>query len=182
MSESEIPPIPDETMLTITSSLEKSVIAPLIASSEPRTSAFMIKLSLLALLPSMSKSNVSSLAACCLATLSSRDFSARILASSFALFSSVITKNSSPALGTSSSPNISAGIEGAAELIGIFFSFVMARILPTLSPATIKSPFFNVPCCTSAVATTPRPLSTLASTIIPRLGISKAAFNSKSSA
>ena len=157
------------------------MIAPLIASSDPLTSALIMRLSLLALLPSISNSIVSSLVACCLATLSWRAFSALKLASSFALLSSAITKNSSPALGASSNPNISAGTDGAASLIIAFFSLVIARIFPTLSPATIKSPFFRVPCWTRAVATTPRPLSILASTIIPRLGISTDAVSSSNS-
>ena len=113
---------------------------------------------------------------------SCRVFAPRNSAISFALRSSSTTKNSSPAFGASSRPRISTGIDGPASPIGFFISSVIALILPTLSPANIKSPLCKVPCWINAVATTPRPLSTRASTITPLAGTSTGALSSKSSA
>ena len=54
----------------------------------------------------------------------------------------------------------------------------MARTLPTAIPATITSPAWSVPFCTSKVAMGPRPLSSLASITVPLAVRSGLAFSS----
>ena len=87
----------------------------------------------------------------------------------------------SPASGTSFKPIISTGRDGPAVLSSLPFSSVIRRTLPKHVPTTTGSPCFNVPFCTSNVATGPLPLSSFASTTVPvavRLGL---AFNSLTS-
>ena len=104
--------------------------------------------------------------------------SAKFLAS----LSESIATRISPAFGTSFKPRISTGIEGPASLTRCPLSSTIALILPWHAPAATWSPTFNVPFCTSTVATGPRPLSSSASITIPlalRFGF---AFNSCTSA
>ncbi len=99
-----------------------------------------------------------------------------------ATFSSATTKNSSPASGTPSKPCTSTGREGPASLTFLPWSLLRARTRPEKEPQTKLSPWCRVPSCTSTVATGPRPLSSLASTICPRAGLSGLAFSSRISA
>ena len=57
--------------------------------------------------------------------------------------------------------------DGPALVTRLPMSFSSARTRPNVSPTTMMSPTFSVPVWTSAVATGPRPLSSLASTIVP---------------
>ena len=90
--------------------------------------------------------------------------------------------NVSPAAGTLFKPMISTGVEGPASFTRLPLSSTMARTLPYALPHAIGSPTFNVPFCTSTVATAPLPLSSFASITTPlalRFGF---AFNSHTSA
>ncbi len=58
------------------------------------------------------------------------------------------------------------------------FSSVIARMRPTLEPATRTSPTLRVPFCTSNVATGPRPLSRRASITVPLAALSGLALSS----
>ena len=63
-------------------------------------------------------------------------------------------------------------------------SFSSARTRPNVSPTTMMSPTLSVPVWTSAVATGPRPLSSLASTIVPiasRFGLALSSWRSATS-
>ena len=84
----------------------------------------------------------------------------------------------SPAAGTSERPRISTGLEGPAFLTLLPLSSIIALILPKAAPATIGSPTFKVPSCTSTVATGPRPLSSWASIIAPFAGLFGLALSS----
>ncbi len=124
----------------------------------------------------------SSLAACCLASFTSRNLPWRKSAISRALRSSPSTITSSPASGTSESPWISTGIAGPAAATDLPVSSVMARTRPKTAPASTMSPRLSVPELTSTVATGPFPLSSRDSITIPRAGVSFGARNSSTSA
>ena len=73
----------------------------------------------------------------------------------------------SPACGTPCRPSISTGVAGSAVVTASPRSENIALILPENCPTINGSPIFSVPCCTRAVATAPRPLSSLASRTTP---------------
>ena len=106
-----------------------------------------------------------------LARSRSRCLVARISAMRRASFSSATAKNSSPASGTPSKPCTSTGMEGPASLTFLPWSFIRARTRPENWPHTKLSPWCRVPSWMSTVATGPRPLSSLASTIRPWAGL-----------
>ena len=88
----------------------------------------------------------------------------------------------SPAPGTPCNPSISTGVAGNASVTASPRSENIARILPENCPTINGSPTRKVPCCTNAVATAPRPLSSLASRTTPdarRVGL---AFRARISA
>ena len=76
-----------------------------------------------------------------------------------AVRSSDATRKRSPAVGTDVRPSTCTGVDGVASFMWLPFSSSMARTRPYEVPATMASPMRRVPCCTSTVATAPRPLS-----------------------
>ncbi len=103
-------------------------------------------------------------------------------ATCLALFSSSTTVNMSPADGTSWNPITSTGVEGIASIILLPVSSINALTLPAWVPARNASPILKVPDCTSTVAIGPLPLSSFASTIVPRAFLSGLALSSITSA
>ena len=97
-----------------------------------------------------------------------------------AVRSSDATRKRSPAVGTDVRPSTCTGVDGVASFMWLPFSSSMARTRPYEVPATMASPMRRVPCCTSTVATAPRPLSSRASTVAPRASISGFARRSRS--
>ncbi len=179
-----MPPTPECTTLTLTSSFDRRASACASASCEPCTSALISRASVfLPLSPSPICSNMfSSLVACCLASFTSRNLPWRNSAISRALRSSASATTSSPARGTSDRPWISTGIDGPALCTGLPFSSSIARTRPYTAPASTTSPRLSVPDCTSSVATGPRPLSRRASITTPLAGALTGAFSSSTSA
>ena len=80
------------------------------------------------------------------------------------------TAKLSPALGTTSRPETSTGVDGPARSIERPLSLKRARTRPKPSPQTMTSPTCNVPSCTRTVATTPRPSESEASRQVPVAG------------
>ena len=70
------------------------------------------------------------MSACCLASSSARSRLVRRLASTRAAFSSLTTRQNSPASGTESKPMISTGTEGPASVMGLPRKSCMARTRP----------------------------------------------------
>ena len=62
---------------------------------------------------------------------------------------------------------MTTALDGPALVTRLPRSFSSARTRPNVSPTTMMSPTLSVPVWTRAVATGPRPLSSLASTIVP---------------
>ena len=106
----------------------------------------------------------------------------KVAAKFLASLSFSVTTRISPAFGTSLSPRISTGVEGPASFTFLPLSSIMARTLPELAPAAIKSPTRRVPFCTRMVATGPFPLSSSASITRPLALLFGFAFNSPTSA
>ncbi len=155
-------------MRTRTSSLESFSMACLTASTEPCTSALMMRLRLVILPSSMEEKRFS---------MVSLDASPRRCARSFSLRSSATWRDrwssptaiiSSPALGTSSKPMISTGMEGPASFTFSPRSLISARTRPLAMPAMMLSPTCRVPFWRSTVARGPLALSSLASMMTPR--------------
>ena len=108
----------------------------------------------------------------------------RCSTSSRARRSSETALNVSPPTGTSLRPVTSTGTDGPALFTRSPRSFIMARIRPTVVPATTMSPVCSVPFCTRTVATGPRPLSRRASMTVPfaaRSGFALSSFISATS-
>ena len=124
---------------------------------------------------------LSSLAACCLASLEERIFSWRKSATSRAFFSLSTATTGSPASGVPSSPSTSTGMLGPASLICCPFSSSMARTRPYCRPANTMSPCLSVPCWINSEATAPRPLSSRDSITMPDAGTSDGAVSSSNS-
>mmetsp|Transcript_13976 Transcript_13976/g.30880 ORF Transcript_13976/g.30880 Transcript_13976/m.30880 type:complete len:257 (-) Transcript_13976:1170-1940(-) len=97
-------------------------------------------------------------------------------ATSFASASLVAILSWSPAPGTPFMPTICTGVEGPTDCTWMPWSFTRRRTLPHDGPASTRSPTESVPFCTSAVTTTPSPLSTRASMTEPAAGASTTAF------
>ena len=79
---------------------------------------------------------------------------------------------------------MTTGVDGPALVTRLPCSFSSARTRPKVSPTTMMSPTLSVPVWTSAVATGPRPLSSLASTIVPmasRFGLALSSWRSATS-
>ena len=167
--------------LTLTSSLESFSRLWRTASTEPWTSAFtMISSSFIS--PWLMDANKLS-SVTLWNWLNSSSLASRFLCStnSRAKRSSETASKVSPACGTSTRPVISTGTDGPAVSTRCPRSLVITRTRPTDIPATIVSPVFKVPFCTSSVATGPRPLSRRASMTIPlpaRLGFAFSSFSS----
>ena len=112
----------------------------------------------------------------------SKAFLARCSPTLLAVFSSSKTTNLSAASGTSFKPVISTGVDGVAFFTLRPLSLVITRTRPNVSPTTIGSPTFNVPCWTKISATEPRPLSRRASITVPIAFWSGSALSSMTSA
>ena len=151
------------------------------ASTEPEESPLMTMLSM----------STSDLANCSLrlssetilrrfASCAARSVAWRFSAIWRAVRSSDATRKRSPAVGTDVRPSTCTGVDGVASFMWLPFSSSMARTRPYEVPATMASPMRRVPCCTSTVATAPRPLSSRASTVAPRASISGFARRSRS--
>ena len=79
---------------------------------------------------------------------------------------------------------MTTAVDGPALVTRLPCSFSSARTRPNVSPTTMMSPTLSVPVWTSAVATGPRPLSSLASTIVPmaaRFGLALSSWRSATS-
>ena len=74
----------------------------------------------------------------------------------------------SPGSGSDGRPRISTGVDGPAFLSRAPRSSTSARTRPGRAPATTVSPMASVPSCTRTVATGPRPLSSRASSTVPK--------------
>ena len=156
------------------------------ASSEPCTSALMIRLSD-AFSPDWIWLNRSSSLVPDLTRASSRrclafNRSSRASPTVRAVFSSGAARNSSPASGTVDRPSTWTGVDGPADLTCSPLSLIIARTLPHAAPATIGSPTLSSPLSTSTVATGPRPLSSWASITMPLARPVGLAVSSSSSA
>ena len=167
-----MPPTPEDTIFTCTSSVFIATSEAVNASSVPRTSVLRIILKMLRFGLPMPANILSISAACCIACTESLRRVRRNSATSFAFFSSASTTNSSPASGTPVRPRISTGIEGPADLMFTPFSSTKARTRPYSLPTSTISPVRSVPFCTSTDATAPRPLSRRDSTTTPCPGTS----------
>ena len=182
-SDSLMPPMPVEMMLTLTSADGILPSASVIASAEPCTSDFTIRFSSFSLPPAPILAKTCSMRiAWAWASLVSRRRAKRTSASSRALRSSDTTMTSSPASGTPDRPSTSTGIDGPADFTGWRASLNIARTRPKYGPVSSMSPCLSVPELISTVATGPRPFSRLDSTIEPRAGASIAALSSSTSA
>ena len=160
MSDSVSPPTPEDTMLTPTSLVDNAFSASRNASTLPCTSALTSSCTRSALLSPIVE-NTSCMLALFSASLTSRDFDCRCIATSRALRSLSTTNNSSPAFGALDRPRTTTGIDGPAESTGLPASSNKARTRPNSWPISNGSPSFSVPRSTSTVATAPRPFSRL---------------------
>ena len=140
-SDSLMAPTPACTIFITTSSLESFSMLCLTASTEPCTSALMIRPSSLTL-PALICENRSSSESLLLVSSRSLTLPSRMKVSENALasFSVAGDTNISPAPGTSLSPNISTGVAGPASLILRPLSSIIALILPKHGPAATASP------------------------------------------
>ena len=129
-SDSLIAPTAAWMTSTLTSSVESFCSDWTKASCEPCTSALMISASVFVPPSPICPRMFSRLAACFLASFTSRNFPCRNSAISRALRSSAKTIASWPADGTSERPSTSTGIDGPASLIVLPSSSSMARIRP----------------------------------------------------
>ena len=179
-----MPPTPERTTCTWTSSCGSLAISSSKASSEPDTSALSTRLSSVTSAPRCWSKIVSSETflperrACC----SSFRRVARSPASWRALRSFSTTRTNSPASGTESKPSTSTGSDGPASLTRVPWKSCMARTRPQWAPATTASPIFSVPRWTSTVTTAPRPGSSLDSMTWPDASASGLALSSSTSA
>ena len=180
-SDSEIPPTAACTICTRTSSVDSFCSDCTSASCEPCTSALTISGSVCTSPSLICSSMVSSLAACCLASLTSRN-----LPRGTARSRAPCARPAAPAL-LAGGRNlgqalISTGMDGPASLVGLLFSSSIARTRPYALPASTTSPRLSVPLVTRMVAIGPLPLSSWASTTVPLAGASTGAFSSSTSA
>ena len=172
MSDSEMAPVPPCTTLMRTFSVLCLLRASVMASRLPCTSALSTRLRVrVSWSEARRDRKVSRVTLDSLARSRSRCLVARISAMRRASFSSATAKNSSPASGTPSKPCTSTGMEGPASLTFLPWSFIRARTRPENWPHTKLSPWCRVPSWMSTVATGPRPLSSLASTMRPWAGL-----------
>ena len=169
-------------MCTRTSSLESFSRDWRTASTEPCTSALtMIFSSFMS--PSFICSNrLSRVTLVWELNCSSLRSLMRCSTSSRARRSSDTALKMSPPTGTSPRPVISTGTLGPASFTRRPRSSIMERTRPTVVPATMVSPAWRVPFCTSTVATGPMPLSRRASMTVPLAARSGLAFSSIMSA
>src|SRR6185437_1492312 len=181
-SYSVMPPTPDCSVCTATSSVPSFSSAPWMASTEPCTSALMTRGNR-RFSPSLRVcSNWSSVWREVAFWRCSRRLRARYSVTSRARASDSTTTNSSPASGAAERPSTSTGTDGPALSTVSPRSLTSARTRPHSDPATRMSPCFSVPRCTSTVATGPRPLSSLASITAPSAVRFGFAFRSRISA
>ena len=159
--------------MSLTSSVDNRSSDSVSASTEPCTSALSTSRSSLTspvLICWCKPSRVMRVAALTLAF----SLSARMVAICRALRSSETATRTSPAEGTPLRPRISTGSDGPADFTLRPPASSRARIRPEFAPTTTASPSFNVPVCTSTVATGPRPRSSRLSMTTPlaaRLGL-----------
>ena len=159
-SDSVRPPTPEATILTATSPVDNPFSESRSASALPCTSAFTNSWTRSALFSPMVE-NTSCMLVAFAASLTSRDFDCRCMATSRALRSLSTTNNSSPAFGAPDKPSTTTGMDGPAASTGCPASSNSARTRPNSWPMSSGSPNFNVPRSTSTVATAPRPFSRL---------------------
>src|SRR5947209_6094523 len=141
--------------LSLTSSVDNRSSDSVSASTEPCTSALSTSRSSLTspvLICWCKPSRVMRVAALTLAF----SLSARMVAICRALRSSETATRTSPAEGTPLRPRISTGSDGPADFTLRPPASSRARIRPEFAPTTTASPSFNVPLCTSTVASGPR--------------------------
>ncbi len=161
-------PAPDRMIRARTSSVEIFSSEPTMASADPCTSAFTITGSSRTVLAcSLAIMSASEAPAAGGAMDLSRRLRSRYSVSSRARASFSTTAKASPGSGVESRPRISTGSEGPAVGTCSSRSLIRARTRPQADPATTMSPRFSVPRLTRAVATGPRPRSSLASITTP---------------
>ena len=151
-------------MLTLTSSFLSLSRLPLIASSDPCTSALISTGSDFSLASAIRSERSSREALVLLESCFSLSYSALFSANSLASFSLSITISVSPAPGTSLRPTIAAGVLGPISFTLVPSSSLIALIRPYVLPTTALSPTLSVPFLMITFATGPKPFSSELST------------------